>query len=242
MLERLTDHILFVAEYEQRAYAQKIGNPTCPWSINYNGLSDEEFEPVAPADGAADFLFLGELRILKGPDLFLNALAGLHRAGNPNVRAVMVGDGPDAAGIKALTHNLGLDEAVRFLAPMPARQAFALARVLAMPSRAEALPYVVLEALGANMPIIATGVGGIPEIFGADNPAMIAPEAGDLARLMGIALAEPETLARWMPERAVLKARFSARTMAGNVLKAYRGALTLRAGQAGKNSALSSVS
>ncbi len=242
MLERLTDHILFVAEYERRTYVQKIGKPSCPWSINYNGLTDEEFEPVVPADGAADFLFLGELRMLKGPDLFLKALAELRAGGNTDVRAAMVGDGPDAAAIKKLAHDLGLDDAVRFHAPIPARQAFALARIFVMPSRAEALPYVILEALGAGMPMIATAVGGIPEIFGTGNPALIAPDSEALAQLMQTALSEPETLSDWMPGRAALEARFSARAMAGNALAAYRGALTLRAGHAGKNSALSSVS
>lgn len=242
MLERLTDHILFVAEYERRTYVQKIGEPSCAWSVNYNGLTDDEFEIVTPADGAADFLFLGEMRILKGPDLFLRALADLRARGHPDVRAVMVGDGPDAGAFKKLAHDLGLDDAVRFHAPMPARQAFALARIFVMPSRAEALPYVVLEALGAGMPMIATAVGGIPEIFGPDNPALIAPEAGALARLMQTALGEPGTLAGWMPGREALEARFSARAMAGNALTAYRGALTLRKGSAGKNGALSSVS
>ena len=51
--------------------------------------------------------------------------------------------------------------------PMPARQAFALGRVIVVPSRAEAMPYIVLEALAAGKPMIATAVGGIPEIFGA---------------------------------------------------------------------------
>ena len=56
--------------------------------------------------------------------------------------------------------------ASRFHGPMPAREAFALGRVLVVPSRAESLPYVVLEAAAAGVPLIATRVGGIPEIFG----------------------------------------------------------------------------
>ncbi len=49
---------------------------------------------------------------------------------------------------------------------MPARTAFGMGRTLIVPSRAESLPYVVLEAAGAHIPMIATNVGGIPEIFG----------------------------------------------------------------------------
>ena len=49
---------------------------------------------------------------------------------------------------------------------MPTREAFRLGRVLVVPSRAESMPYIVLEAAGARVPMIATDVGGIPEIYG----------------------------------------------------------------------------
>ena len=49
---------------------------------------------------------------------------------------------------------------------MPARQALALGRVMVVPSRTESLPYIVLEAAAAGKPLIATKVGGIPEIYG----------------------------------------------------------------------------
>lgn len=242
MLEGLTDHILFVADFERRTYAAKIGGPTCSWSVNYNGLQPAEFEPVTAAEDAADFLFLGELRQLKGPDTFLRALAQLRAEGHETVRGVIVGDGPDAEETKALARDLSLDDAVTFHAPMPARQAFALGRCFVMPSRAEAMPYVVLEALAAGLPVIAANVGGIPEIFGAGNPALITPDTGDAARLMRIALAEPDRLAGWQPPRAELRSRFSVETMASNVLQAYRAALTIRTNGGARTERLSSVS
>jgi len=242
LLERLTDHILFVADFEQRAYAEKIGDPGCPWTVNYNGLQDAEFDPVKPAASAAGFLFLGEMRMLKGPDLFLKALATLRADAYPDVRAVMVGDGPDAGAIRAMANDLGLGAAVAFHPPMKAREAFAMAKVFVMPSRAEALPYVVLEALGAGVPMIASAVGGIPEVFGTDNPALVEPKAGDLSRAMAAALADPAALQAAMPSRQSLKTRFSANTMAANAMAAYRQAVALRNGYPGQNGALSSVS
>ena len=242
MLEGLTDHILFVADFEHRAYAEKIGEPTCAWSINYNGLQPAEFEPVVPDEDAADFLFLGELRQLKGPDIFLRALAQLRVEGRETVRGVIVGDGPDAEDTRALARELSLGDAVTFHAPMPARRAFAMGRCFVMPSRAEAMPYVVLEALAAGLPVIAANVGGIPEIFGAGSPALIAPETGEAARLMRIALDEPDSLAAWQPRRPNLTRRFSVETMASNVLQAYRSALTIRANGGAQAGRLSSVS
>jgi len=242
MLEGLTDHILFVADFERRTYAEKIGEPSCAWSVNYNGLQPAEFEPVTPDEDAADFLFLGELRELKGPDIFLRALAELRAEGREAVRGVIVGDGPDADETKALARELHLDDAVSFHPPMPARQAFAKGRCFVMPSRAEAMPYVVLEALAADLPVIAANVGGIPEIFGAGSPTLITPETGDAARLMRIALDDPEMLAGWQPARAELRSRFSVETMAANVLKAYRSALTIRTNGGAATERLSSVS
>ena len=63
----------------------------------------------------------------------------------------------------------------------PARAAFALGRMLVVPSRAESLPYIVLEAAAAGLPIIATNVGGIAEIFGPDADELVPP--GDPAAL-----------------------------------------------------------
>ncbi len=67
---------------------------------------------------------------------------------------------------KEQVNRLGLDSAITFFDPMPARQAFAMARTVVVPSRAEAMPYIVLETLAAARPLIATRVGGIPEILG----------------------------------------------------------------------------
>ena len=85
--------------------------------------------------------------------------------------------------------RLGVAAHVSFPGPMPIRQAFRLGRILVVPSRAESMPYVVLEAAGARVPMVATNVGGIPEIFGpfadrlgpCDDPA-------DLARRIGAML------------------------------------------------------
>ena len=90
------------------------------------------------------------MRDLKGPDIFIDALAlAGTRLGRP-LKAVMVGDGDDLPRYHAQVRRLGLDGHVRFLPPMPARQAFALAELVVVPSRAEAMPYIVLETLAAG--------------------------------------------------------------------------------------------
>ncbi len=89
---------------------------------------------------------------------------------------MLVGSGPDEASLDDRARRaLGAASQVRFMRPMPARDAFALGRVLVVPSRAESLPYIVLEAAGARIPLVATDVGGIPEIFGPYRDRLIPP-------------------------------------------------------------------
>ncbi|MGB3390574.1 MAG: glycosyltransferase family 4 protein [Pseudaminobacter sp.] len=225
LMERLTDHLLFVSAYEQRTFQRKIGLPIVPHSLVYNGLRAAEFEPVIPNVDAADFLYIGMMRDLKGPDLFIDALAQVENRLGRTVSAVMVGSGDDLPRYHEQVRQAGLAQRVRFIDPMPARKAFALARFIVVPSRAEAMPYIVLEALAAGMPMIATAVGGIPEIFDADSPALVHPLAGELAGKMGDALLDPEAYRKTMPGLAAMKARFGADVMASQIEAAYYSAL-----------------
>ncbi len=109
---------------------------------------------------------------------------------------------------------------------MPARDAFRLARAVVVPSRAESMPYVVLEAIAAGLPLIATRVGGIPEILGAQAGRLVAPdEAGELANAMAALLAEPEA-AQIAAERlkAQVRKTFTVATMATAIERAYAAA------------------
>lgn len=224
-MARFTDCLLFVSDYERNTYRRKVGEPPIPNTLVYNGLRAAEFEPVTTAANAADFLYIGMMRDLKGPDIFIDALAMAgDELGRP-VSAVMVGDGDDLPRYHAQVERLGLKNHVRFRPPMPARQAFALAELIVVPSRAEAMPYIVLEALAAGMPMIATAVGGIPEIFGEDSPALIRPDASQLAAKMGAALSDFDGYRKLMPQADELKARFGANVMAADIEKAYFAAL-----------------
>lgn len=224
-LELATDHLVFVADYERRVFADKIGGPHTAWSVVFNGLAPTEFEPVAAGPNAADFLYIGMMRDLKGPDLFIEALASVAAAHGP-VTATMVGDGDDLPRYKDMVRALGLSASIRFLAPMPARAAFALARNVVVPSRAEAMPYIVLEALAAGKPLIATRVGGIPEIFGEAAPALCDTTVASLAERMGQALADPAAFAASMPDPARLRDRFSVGAMADAISAVYARTIT----------------
>lgn len=222
-LERITDALIHVSDYERKVYVDKVGVPRCAAVVVRNGLSPAEFEPTPPAPDAADFLFLGMLRDLKGVDVFVDALARLGQFGRP-ASAIIVGDGPDEARYRAQVARLGLDGHVRFRPSTPARQAFTLGRVIVVPSRAESMPYVVLEAIAAGIPMISTNVGGIPEIFGPFSDELVPPsDVGALASAMSAVLSDPAAAAEASAvRRNHIGAEFSMKEMSSRIENVYR--------------------
>ena len=187
-LAPLTDGLIFESLFAARRFSEFIGKPACPACIVPNGLYPHEFYEPCLADNAADFVFVGELRPLKGVDIMLAALAA-QRTVYP-ATAVIVGTGPDENDFKRLAQKLGIEDKVTFAGSLPARTAFARGRCVVVPSRAESFPYVVLEAAAAQMPLIATEVGGIPEIVeGTDTPLIRPGDVPALAQQMRAFLA-----------------------------------------------------
>lgn len=221
LLERLTDGLLFVCEYERDAYVRKVGPIRTSSRIAYNGLRPEEFKPVKSVAKPRDFLFIGTLRQLKGPDIFIEAMTLAQQSISQKLTAVMVGDGEWAQSCRNLAETRGLKDQIEFRSAMPARDAFALAQTLIVPSRAESFPYIVLEALAAGMPVIATRVGGIPEIMGADSFALAEPSPLSIAQKLLAIAADPRRLADAMPDYQQLQQRFSLKAMEDAVMSAY---------------------
>ncbi|MDH0123354.1 glycosyltransferase family 4 protein [Brucella intermedia GD04153] len=221
LLAPLTDAVMFVANFEKRIYEEKVGRPYGLHAVIYNGLAEDEFMTVADAAGACDFLFVGTMRELKGPDVMIRALARLRDRNQRALTATMVGDGAEKPGFIALAEELGLSGQIRFLPGMAAREAFALGRIMVVPSRAEAFPYIVLEALAAGKSVIASNVGGIPEVFGPRSPALVEPEEEALAdKMLGVA-DDPAAFRSAMPDAARLHERFSLQTMAHSIETIY---------------------
>ena len=166
-------------------------------------------------------LFIGELRPIKGVDLLLRALADLKS--KRRVTATIVGSGPEMDNLQALAGKLGIGGQVTFAGALPARDAFALGRIMVVPSLAESFPYVVLEAAAAGLPLISTSVGGIPEIVAETDTGLI--EAGSVAAIsdaLNAVLDDPRgSEARARRLRANVEKKFTVAGMTGDVLDFY---------------------
>ncbi|MGH6672183.1 MAG: glycosyltransferase family 4 protein [Xanthobacteraceae bacterium] len=221
-----TDLFLFESGYIAQEFRKQIATPRGLVRIVRNGVGEAEFVPITIGSDATDLVSVGELRSVKAFDILLAATATLKRSGK-RVTATIAGDGPEGVQLEALAQQLGIADQVRFVGHQPAREAFTMGRILAVPSRAESLPYIVLEAAAAGMPIIATRVGGIPEIFGPEAGRLIAAEnATALANAIAAALDNPERLSRTAQAvNGIVRSEFSIKNMVEGGLAAYREAL-----------------
>jgi glycosyltransferase involved in cell wall biosynthesis len=222
------DLFLFESKYSAEVFRRKIGKPSGLVRIVHNGVSHAEFAPIDCAPNATDLVFMGELRPVKGIDVLIDAISLLHRKGR-NVTLTLVGDGPDREQLQAQIARLGLTTSIAFTGAMPARQALALGHIMVVPSRAESLPYVVLETAAAGKPLITTKVGGIPEIYGPLTDSLSPAEnSGALAEAIAKVLDQPEATAKIASElRERVAGSFSVETMVDGVLAAYRDGLEI---------------
>ncbi|MHB8269018.1 glycosyltransferase family 4 protein [Bradyrhizobium sp.] len=224
-----TDLFLFESAFARDTYQRTIGKPTGLVRCVFNGVTADEFDPITLADDATDVVYVGEFRHIKGADILIDALALLRAGGRP-VTLTLAGDGEELEALKAQIARLGLTDAVRFIGHVKARYGFSKGKVLVVPSRGDSMPYVVIEAAAAGVPMVAAKVGGIPEIFGEHTDALFAPNiVGAMADAIETALDDPEAAAeraRRLRERIFL--HFSQKAMVEGIMAGYRDAFAKR--------------
>lgn len=225
-----TDAFIFESAFAQQAFFRMIAQPSQPTPVIHNGLAPEEFEPIEPGPGAKDFVFIGEFREIKGIRYLLDALSEVRALGGRPATIVMAGDGPDMPVVKAQIARLGMQDRVTLLGANPARPTLALGRCEVVPSLAESLPYVILEAASAARPVIATDVGGIKEIFGPTAGSLLPPaDTPALRRALQGFMDDPAAADAEMVQRLdYIRDRFSLRHMVDQIEALYRQALSTR--------------
>ena len=153
-----------------------LGVPPAKIQIIQNGVDVEQFQPLdcaqarrrlgLPKDGRV-VVSVGKLVPTKGHHLVISAIAQL-RAGDPRVRLYVVGEGPYRASLKRLARELGVEDRVFLVGEKPNRELklwYSAADVSCLASSREGMPNVVLESLACGTPVVATSVGGVPEVI-----------------------------------------------------------------------------
>ena len=216
LLKRGGTGCVFVCEFEKILFDRKVGLGAYPSAVVYNGLWPEEFKPRTLAHDAHDFLFVGEMRELKGVDVLLRALAPLGDA-----TLILVGDGRDQKSFEELVARLNLGTRAFFAGRKSFPEAMTMGRTLILPSRHESFPYVVLEAMAAGIPLIASKVGGIPEAL--PEASMVPPgDVEALSSAMKRALAAPQDMnTSAVMLKNLASRKFSAQKMTEDICNFY---------------------
>lgn len=178
---------------ESLAGAMRAAGVRGPFRVIPNAVDTSLFHPAAQSSGHGERLVMvGWLHHQKGVDVLLEAIARVRRS-RPGLHLDIVGGGDERADFEALTHELGLDDAVTFhgLQPKPAiAELLRDSDLFVLASRFDNNPCVLVEAQASGLPIVATRVGGIPEIV--DGAGLISEPEDPVAfaAQVGVALGQ----------------------------------------------------
>jgi glycosyltransferase involved in cell wall biosynthesis len=151
-----------------------------------------------------------------------------------DVRLLIIGDGPLGAAMRARAESLGVLDRIEFCGALPheaALEAIARGAVLLLPSLWEGLPIVLLEAMAIGVPVVASAVGGVPEVVEHERTGLLvdrqAPER--YAKAVRRLLHEPDLHAKVTAgARRLVTERFSWTVVRQAYLETYRDALQAR--------------
>ncbi|MFC1657050.1 glycosyltransferase [Candidatus Moduliflexota bacterium] len=172
--------------------------------------------------------FLGRLIPAKGCDQLLRALAMAGRE-HRDIFLAIVGEGPERDALEALAKSLGLQDMVRFCGfRQDPENVYASLDLLVLPSREEGTPLVMLEGMWQEVPVVATSVGGIPEVITDGKTGRIVPPDNPAALAAAIieVLGNPENARkRALEAKNTLRRRYDVKVWAGKVQDVYRDAM-----------------
>ncbi len=231
ILAKRTDVFLFESAYVKHRFEAFVGSTDKLVRVVHNGIAEEEFEPIQQNPDPFDLVYIGEFRVAKGVDTLIDALAIIRRDQGVRLTLLAVGAGPSEGELKARAQEAGVWDSIAFVPPQKIRGALSRGRVMVVPSKAESLPYVILEAAAAAQPLVSTNVGGIGEIFGPHSSELIPP--GDpmiLAAKILATLSEPDEVRRTKAAAlaSYVQAGFRIDRMVDGVLQGYADARARR--------------
>ena len=172
--------------------------------------------------------WVGRLSHEKGPDVLLRAVA--HPAFPVDARVSIVGDGPELPRLRALATALGVDGRVTWHGVVPrAHDVMPALDCFVLSSRTEGTPITLFEAIDARVPVVATRVGGVPDVTGDDGALLVAPDdPAALARAVAATLSDAAAALRAATARVRLESNYGAAEWLGRYESLYRSLLPRR--------------
>ena len=189
-LARETDVLIAVSENVRRFLAEQLGVPPATVRVVRNGAAAlapssariAELRARLERAGARPVVAtVASLTAKKGHAFLFEAVARL-RSQNIACTLVLAGEGPERQRLQATMERLGLTEFVHFLgSDSDVGSVLAVADLIVLPSVVEGLPLALLEAMLAGKPVVATAVGGIPEVIVSGDNGLLVPPCDEAA-------------------------------------------------------------
>lgn len=171
---------------------------------------------------------IAELHTNKGLSYALEGIAQLKKQSTKPFLYVIIGEGEERGALQALTEKLGIEDVVCFAGYRPdASTLLSAFDIFLLPSITEAFPYVILEAGNAGLPVVATAVGGIPEVIDDMRSGILiqSKNPGEVTRALGHLIDTPERRAEFGAAiKEQINGRFTLETMVEDTLRVYRAA------------------
>lgn len=232
---RHTDVIVAVSDDEAQ-HAASLGIAPQLVTVIPNGIAPPDYAPrdavrarlgIEPHEFVVGFV--GRLTAQKAPEVMVQAFAGAF-AGRQNARLIMVGGGPLAAEVDREIARLGIGAQVIRAGDAVGTDFIPAFDTVCLSSRYEGLPYVLIEALAASLPIVSTQVGGATMCIEAEKNGLIVPvdDVPALSAALQRLAREPELRRQYAESSAQLATRFTAQRMTTSIVELYRQVIASR--------------
>ncbi len=178
-----------------------------------------------PGDGRTVLVAVGRLTAQKGFIYLLDAIARL-KPRYPTLTVAIAGEGPLASELAIAARRLGIEDNVRLLGQLPdVSSLLGAADGFVLSSISEAMPFALLEAMAYGLPIVATEVGGVPELVRHGETGILCPpgEPGHLADGIEMLLRSPDMAVRLgRAGREMIRSSYSVEVMSQSTLEVFR--------------------
>jgi glycosyltransferase involved in cell wall biosynthesis len=244
LLLRFADRVVAVSDATRRLL-ERNGVPAEKIELIYNAIDPDDAGSQADAaevrrrHGLAPdqkvIGVIGRFNPEKGQGIFLKAMKKVVQH-CPEVKALLIGDGPDQTELERYCREYGLRDRVVFTGYQEnISDYYQILDLLVLPSLSEGLPNTVLEAMSFAVPVVATSVGGVPEVIEKENGVLVPPNDPEALAKGMIELLQNESLRKTIGSkgRTSLHPRFAPDHRVEKIIALYHELLLSRSGENG---------
>lgn len=177
---------IFSVSNDLKSKIEHLGIPSNKIFTLYNGISRDVFtlkdkkecrKQLKLSESAKLILYIGNLKVSKGAALLINAFSRIQTTG-ADFQLLLIGDGPDRELLYSLVEQLHLKDKITFMGAIEHSDISTWiggSDIVCLPSFNEGVPNIILESLACGRPVVATNVGGIPEVVPGSGGILVPP-------------------------------------------------------------------